>query len=446
MPDTAATRSKGSPYGEVQDWQAGLGLSVPVLPIAAPIRPYVLLGGGVDYWQDNSGNGLTPALYGIGGCRSAAGPHRALCRGAVPQRADPGHRPQHGAAHVRRCATSSATASAATCCGGTGRRPRRALPRAGPGCRPCAASISCAKTSPTTAPSAWSAREGERRLARRCAPRTPRAIAIAYSFSSGVERMTSARRGGGRAGRVEERVDADDRAACRRASASRSSSDSSWIRPRWYMRSIAPSTPPRSEMRRNSSSTASSTRSVSSSMMKLPCSGFSFFARPSSWLMMSWIAMRAPHALLGGRGDRLVVGVGVQRVAVVVDRVERLQRGADVVERDLLRVQAAAGGLDVVLELLRAVVGAVAQLHRLGPDAPRHAADHGVLGVDAVGEEERQVGREVVDLHAARQVVLDVGEAVGQREGELRDRIGAGLGDVIAGDATRSRSSAPAAR
>src|SRR5690606_8242530 len=56
----------------------------------------------------------------------------------------------------------------------------------------------------------------------------------------------------------------------------------------------------------------------------------------------------AAHAFLGGRGDGLVVGVGVQAVAVVVDGVERLQRGADVVEVDLLRVEAAAAGLDVV--------------------------------------------------------------------------------------------------
>jgi len=39
-------------------------------------------------------------------------------------------------------------------------------------------------------------------------------------------------------------------------------SDSSWIFIRWYWSSIAPSTPPRSSMRSNSWSTASSTRSV----------------------------------------------------------------------------------------------------------------------------------------------------------------------------------------
>jgi hypothetical protein len=60
----------------------------------------------------------------------------------------------------------------------------------------------------------------------------------------------------------------------------------------------------------------------------------------------------APHALLGGRGDGLIVGVGVQRVAVVVDGNQGLQRGADVVERNLLCMQRTPRRLDVVLELL----------------------------------------------------------------------------------------------
>ncbi|HMN13479.1 MAG TPA: DUF4032 domain-containing protein, partial [Bellilinea sp.] len=38
------------------------------------------------------------------------------------------------------------------------------------------------------------------------------------------------------------------------------------------------------------------------------------------------------HRLLGRRGDRLVVGVGVQAVAVVEDRDQRLQGGANVIE------------------------------------------------------------------------------------------------------------------
>ena len=80
---------------------------------------------------------------------------------------------------------------------------------------------------------------------------------------------------------------------------------------------------------------------------------------------------------------------------------------------------------------------AVAVLHRHRPDAPRHAPEHRVLRVHAVGEEERQVRREVVDVHAAREVGLDEGEAVGERERELRDRVRARLGDVVAGDRHR---------
>jgi hypothetical protein len=54
---------------------------------------------------------------------------------------------------------------------------------------------------------------------------------------------------------------------------------------------MAPSTPPRAEMRSNSARTASSTSSVSSSTTKAPWFGFSFFARPLSRLMMSCFAI-----------------------------------------------------------------------------------------------------------------------------------------------------------
>src|SRR3546814_3140507 len=65
----------------------------------------------------------------------------------------------------------------------------------------------------------------------------------------------------------------------------------------------------------------------------------------------------------------------------------------------------AAAGLDVVLHHLAARRCAVALAHGAGPDAAGDAADDGVLRVHAVGEEERQVGREVVDLHPPREVV-----------------------------------------
>src|SRR3546814_4380942 len=64
------------------------------------------------------------------------------------------------------------------------------------------------------------------------------------------------------------------------------------------------------------------------------------------------------------------------------------QAGADVVELDLLRVQGAAAGLDVVLHHLRAFVGAIALAHGAGPDAAGDAADGGVFRVHAVGRSE----------------------------------------------------------
>ena len=52
-------------------------------------------------------------------------------------------------------------------------------------------------------------------------------------------------------------------------------------------------------------------------------------------------------------------------------------------------------------------------------------------------EEERQPRREVVDVKPGGERRLDVGDAVGQREGELLDRGRAGLADVVAGDRDR---------
>ena len=173
-------------------------------------------------------------------------------------------------------------------------------------------------------------------------------------------------------------------------------------------------------------------------MMNEPWFGFSFLPSTPFAIDDELDRHRAAHALLGRRGDRLVVGVGVQRVGVVVGRDQRLQRRADVVERDLLRVQASGPSVcEWNLSFCDALVRAVALAHRDGPDPPRDAADDRVLGVHAVAEEERQVRREVVDVHAAREIGLDEREAVGERERELRDRIRAGLGDVIAGDRHR---------
>ncbi len=123
---------------------------------------------------------------------------------------------------------------------------------------------------------------------------------------------------------------------------------------------------------------------------------------------------RAANGFFRGRGDGLVVRIGVQRVAVVVNGIQRLQRGADVVKVDFLCVQRAARGLDVVLEHLRAGIGPVFVAQGFSPNAACHTADDGILGIDAVAEEERQVGPELVDVHAAAQVILHVRKSVGR--------------------------------
>ena len=133
----------------------------------------------------------------------------------------------------------------------------------------------------------------------------------------------------------------------------------------------------------------------------------------------------------------------MQRIAIVVNGDQRLQGGADVVEIHFLGVQRTARSLNMVFQLLAALVGAVLVAHGRSPDPPRHPTHHRIFRVHAVAEEERQIRGEVVDVHSARQIGFDVGEAVGQGKGQLRNRIGAGLGDVIAGNRDRVKFRTP---
>ena len=165
-------------------------------------------------------------------------------------------------------------------------------------------------------------------------------------------------------------------------------------------------------------------------------------------------AQRDLGRLLARQREHLVERVGVQRVGAAEHRGERLDRGAhDVVVR-LLRGQRDAGGLGVEPQPLRPRVGrAVHVAQPAGPDPPRRAELRDLLEeVDVRVEEERQAGREPVDVQAARQAELDVAEAVGQREGELLRGRRAGLADVVAGDRDRlvardlARRSTPSGR
>ena len=129
----------------------------------------------------------------------------------------------------------------------------------------------------------------------------------------------------------------------------------------------------------------------------------------------------------------------MQRLGAAEHAGERLDRGADDVVERLLGGQRDAGGLRVEAHQPRLrVLRAVGVAHLARPDA----AGGAVLGdlleeVDLGVEEEAQARREVVDVHAAGQLLLDVGEAVLERERELLRGRAAGLADVVAGDRDR---------
>ena len=100
--------------------------------------------------------------------------------------------------------------------------------------------------------------------------------------------------------------------------------------------------------------------------------------------MICWVRRATRHRLLGRQRQRLVVGVGVQRLGAAEHRRHRLQRGADDVVERLLGGQRDAGGL-----------GVEAQPHRL--------LALGAVGVskDATVEEEEPFAR--VQQDRARQ-------------------------------------------
>ena len=75
--------------------------------------------------------------------------------------------------------------------------------------------------------------------------------------------------------------------------------------------------------------------------MNEPWLGFSFMARPHFLVDDQLDRQGAPHRILRGCGDGLVKGIGMQAVAVVIDRDQGLQGGADVIERHFPGVQGA---------------------------------------------------------------------------------------------------------
>jgi hypothetical protein len=51
---------------------------------------------------------------------------------------------------------------------------------------------------------------------------------------------------------------------------------------------------------------------------------------------------------LGGGGDGLIVRIRMKRITIIIDGIERLQRGADIIKIDLLGVQGTTGCLNMI--------------------------------------------------------------------------------------------------
>jgi len=118
---------------------------------------------------------------------------------------------------------------------------------------------------------------------------------------------------------------------------------------------------------------------------------------------------------------------------------EALQRHPHDVDLGLLRLQRHPASLRVEADLHRfGVLGAEPLGDDFGPHSPHRAElgdllEHVVVAV----EEEGEPRREIVDLEAALERRFDVGDRVGEREGDLLHGRAALLADVVAGDRDR---------
>ena len=127
------------------------------------------------------------------------------------------------------------------------------------------------------------------------------------------------------------------------------------------------------------------------------------------------------HRLLGRQGESLVARVGMQRLGAAEDGRHGLDGHPHDVDVRLLGGQAAAGGLGVEAQHLGARVGrpeAVAHDARPQPPCRPELGDF-LQEIVVHVEEEGKLRAEGVDVEPGFQRRLDVGDAVGQREGDL---------------------------
>src|SRR5215203_206303 len=150
-------------------------------------------------------------------------------------------------------------------------------------------------------------------------------------------------------------------------------------------------------------------------------------------------AERDAGAPLGREREGFVEGVGVQALGPTHDGRERLHRRADDVVLGLLGGERGAGRLDVEAELMATLLGRPeALLNDLRPHPTSSPVLGDLLEEVVVGVKEKGEARgEVVHLEPGVERGPDVGDSVGEGEGELLHRSRAGLAYVVAGDRDR---------
>ena len=141
--------------------------------------------------------------------------------------------------------------------------------------------------------------------------------------------------------------------------------------------------------------------------------------------------------IFGRQCQRLIHAVGVQRLRAAEHRRHGLIGHANHVVHRLLPGEAHAGGLGMAAQFPASfVLGADLITHVPGPDSPgRPELGDFFEEVVVYIEKETQPRRESVHVHAARDALIYIAHAVGQRERQLLSCVRARLADVIAADA-----------
>src|SRR5208282_5742213 len=150
-------------------------------------------------------------------------------------------------------------------------------------------------------------------------------------------------------------------------------------------------------------------------------------------------AQRDRHRLLGRQRQRLVHGIGMERLHAAEHSRQRLDRDADDVVDGLLRRERCTRGLRMRAQHHRArVLRAEALLHYVRPHAARRAKlRHFFEEVVVEVPEERKARREIIYRQTPPDGLFDVADAVGYRERQLLHGGRACLADVVAGDRHR---------